>query len=231
MSLTLTSRTCGDVFLLDCLGRIMAGQTSTVLDEALEQAEQEHCCIVLNLRKVDRVDSMGLGLLVRHAYRLRSRRGAIRVAEAQPFVAHLIGITRLSEFLVCYPTEQAAVESFLGPCPPAAEEVKPGPTLLVFDQSPDLCVFVRSVLTQHGFRVKTVCSLRDARVLLCCDPVDYILVGPCSAQLSPQAALKELTSLAPKATARQLGPDFHAADAAKSAQALLQLMGLQIGSA
>lgn len=231
MSLTLTPRTCGDVFILDCVGRIMAGQTTTALEEALEQAEQEHCCIVLNLRKVDRMDSMGLGLLVRHAYRLKSRRGAVRLAEAQPFVAHLIGITKLSEFLASYPTEQAAIESFLGPCPPPAEKVNPGPTLLVFDQSPDLCIFVRSVLAQHGFRVKTVCSLRDAKVLLCCDPFDYILVGPCSAQLSPQAALKELTSLAPKASARQLGPDFHAGDAAHAAQFLLQLMGLQTGSA
>src|SRR6185312_12055420 len=130
MSLTLTPRTCGDVFILDCVGRIMAGQTTTALEEALEQAEQEHCCIVLNLRNVDRMDSMGLGLLVRHAYRLKSRRGAVRLAEAQPFVAHLIGITKLSEFLASYPTEQAAIESFLGPCPPPAEKVNPGPTLL-----------------------------------------------------------------------------------------------------
>lgn len=227
MSLTLSSRTCGNVFILDCEGRIMAGHTSTTLEEALEQAEQEHCCMVLNLSKVTRVDSMGLGLLVRHAYRLHNRRGAIRLAEVQPFVTHLIGITKLSEFLVCYPTEQAAIESFLGPCPPPAEEIRPGPTLLVFDQSPDLCVFVRSVLTQHGFRVKTVSSLRDARVLLCCDPVDYILVGPCNAQLSSQTALQELTSLAPKASALQLGPDFHANDAAQAAQTLLQMMGLQ----
>lgn len=231
MSLTLSSRTCGNVFILDCEGRITAGHTATVLEESLDLAEQEHCRVVLNLRKVTRMDSMGLGLLVRHAYRLHSRSGAVRLAEAQPFVAHLIGITKLSEFLVCYPTEQAAIESFLGPCPPPAGEVKPGPTLLVFDQSPDLCVFVRSVLTQHGFKVKTVCSLRDAKTLLCCDPVDYILVGPCNAQITSQAALKELASLAPKASALQLGPDFHATDAAQAAQTLLQMMGVQSGNA
>lgn len=231
MSLTLSSRTCGNVFILGCDGRIMAGHTATVLEEALEQAEQEHCWLVLNLSKVSRVDSMGLGLLVRHAYRLQSRHGAIRLAEVQPFVVHLIGITKLSEFLVCYPTEQAAIESFLGSCASAAQEVKPGPTLLVFDQSPDLCAFVRSVLTQHNFKVKTVCSLRDAKTLLCCDPVDYILVGPCNAQLSSQAALKELASLAPKASALQLGPDFHATDAAQAAQTLLQMMGVRSGSA
>lgn len=231
MSLTLKSRTCGNVFILECEGRIMTGHTATVLEEALDQAEQEHCCIVLNLRKVDRMDSMGLGLLVRHAYRLQSRSGAVRLAEVQPFLTHLIRITKLSDFLVCYATEQAAIESFLGPCPPPAEKVRPEPTLLVFDQSPDICGFVRSVLTQHGFKVKTVSSLRDAKTLLCCDPVDYILVGPCNAHLPAQAALAQLTSLAPKASALQLGPDFHASDATQAAQRLLQLMGLPNGGA
>lgn len=231
MSLTLTSRSCGDVFILDCVGRIMAGHESMVLEQALEQAEQEHCSVVLNLSKVTRMDSMGLGLLVRHAHRLQSRKGAIRLAEAQPFVTQLIGITKLSDFLKSYATEKEALESFLGSQPPPVKDLKTGPTLLVFDQSPDLCAFVRTVLAQHGFHVKAVCSLRDAKVLLCCDTVDYILVGPCTAQLSSQMALKELKSLAPKASALELGPEFHAADAAHSAERLLQMMGVGSGAA
>ena len=226
MSLTLTSRTCGDVFLLDCLGRIMAGQTSTVLDEALEQAEQEHCCIVLNLRKVDRVDSMGLGMLVRQTYRVSTRGGSIRIAAPQPFVSHLLGITKLNEFLRSYATEDEAIQSFLGACPPPIKEKRPGPTLLVFDQSSDLCAFVRSVLSQHGFHVKTVCSLRDAKILLCADQVDYLLIGPCTPQLTPQMVFNELVSLAPKASALQLAPDFHSHDAAHATHTLLQMLGV-----
>jgi len=167
--------------------------------------------------------------MVRQTYRVSTRGGAIRIAAPQPFVAHLLGITKLNEFLRSYSTEQEAIESFLGACPPPIQEKKPGPTLLVFDQSSDLCAFVRSVLSQHGFHVKTVCSLRDARILLCADQVDYLLIGPCNPQLTSQMVYKELTSLAPKASALQLAPDFHSHDAAQATQTLLQMLG--VGSA
>ena len=226
MSLTVTTRCCGTVCIIDCEGRIMAGHEATVLEAALEEAEQEFSRIVLNLARVNRVDSMGLGMMVRQTYRVSTRGGAIRIAAPQPFVAHLLGITKLNEFLRSYSTEQEAIESFLGACPPPVKEKKPGATLLVFDQSSDLCAFVRSVLSQHGFHVKTVCSLRDARILLCADQVDYLLIGPCNPQLTSQMVYKELTSLAPKASALQLAPDFHSHDAAHATQALLQMLGV-----
>ena len=40
---------------------------------------------------------------------------------------------------------------------------------------------------------------------------------------------KELTSLAPKASALQLAPDFHSHDAEQATQTLLQMLG--VGSA
>ncbi|MFZ0662456.1 MAG: anti-sigma factor antagonist [Acidobacteriaceae bacterium] len=226
MSLTVASRFCGNVYIIDCEGHITSGHATTILEEALDQAEQEFSCFVLNLSKVTRMDSMGLGLLVRHASRLGKRRGSIRLANPQPFVAHLLGITKLTDFLRSYPTEAEAVESFLGPCPPPSREAKSGPTLMVFDQSPDLCIFVRTVLEQHGFKVRTVCSLRDAKVLLCADKVDYILIGPCTPQLTSQMVAKELSSLAPKAAALQLSPDFISHNTTQATQTLLQMLGV-----
>ena len=226
MSITVTSRICGTVCIIDCAGRIMAGQEAAALEAAIEEAQQEFSRIVLNLARVTRVDSMGLGMMVRQTYRVSTRGGSIRIAAPQPFVGHLLGITKLNEFLRSYATEQEAIESFLGACPPPIKEKRPGPTLLVFDQSSDLCAFVRSVLSQNGFHVKTVCSLRDARILLCADQVDYLLIGPCTPQLTSQMVFKELTSLAPKASALQLAPDFHSHDAAQATQALLQMLGV-----
>ena len=49
MSLTVTARYCGTVCIIDCDGRIMAGHEATVLEAALEEAEQEFSRIVLNL--------------------------------------------------------------------------------------------------------------------------------------------------------------------------------------
>ena len=53
--------------------------------------------------------------------------------------------------------------------------------------------------------------LRDAKILLRVDGnVDYILVGPCTPNLAPQAAASELSGMAPKAATLQLGADFSA---------------------
>lgn len=226
MSLALTSRFCGNVYIIQCVGRITAGQEALTLETALDQAELEFCRIVLNLSETTRMDSMGLGLLVRHAYRLNKRGGTIRLAAPQPFVAHLLNITKLSGFLQSYPTEEEAIQSFLKQHPPHTAEEKRGLRILVFDQSADLCMFVRTVLAQHGFDVRTSCTFRDAKLLLRVDEVDYILVGPGTPQLTSEAVAKELSALAPKASALQLSADFKSHDAVEATEALLHMFGV-----
>ena len=226
MSLTLKQRFCGNVYIIQCAGRIMAGQETMTLESALDVAELEFARIVLNLSEVTRMDSMGLGLLVRHASRLNKRGGTIRLAATQPFVAHLLSITKLSGFLQSYPSEEEAIQSFLQKCTPQDVAQKTGPRLLVFDQSADLCVFVRTVLSQHGFDVRTACSLSDAKILLRVDNTDYILVGPGTPQLPPERVAQELNALAPKASALQLSADFKSHDATEATQALLQMFGV-----
>ncbi|HWF66707.1 MAG TPA: hypothetical protein VN670_05355, partial [Acidobacteriaceae bacterium] len=120
-----------------------------------------------------------------------------------------------------------AIQSFLTQHRSPAAGTKNGRKLLVFDPSTDLCVFVRSMLVQHGFDVRTVCSLRDARILLRVDSnVDYILVGPCTPNLAPQTAATELSGLAPKASTLQLGADFSTRHASEAAEVLLQMLGV-----
>ena len=100
--------------------------------------------------------------------------------------------------------------------------------MLVLDQSADLCSFVRTVLTQHGFEVKSASYFKDARILLLqVDHVDYILVGPDSEQFCYTTILGSLRALAPKATALQLAADFKSHDALAASEALLQLFGAQ----
>lgn len=226
MSLSLKSRHSGNVYIIECSGRIMAGQEATTLENALEQAEHEFARIVLNLSEVSRIDSMGLGLLVRHHYRLNSRCGGIRFAAPQPFVTHLLKITNLSGFLHSHPTEEDAVHSFQQQQSSQSAEVKCGRRLLVFDQSADLCVFVKTVLAHHGFDVRTSSSIRDAKILLRVDEVDYILVGPGTPQFSAEMAAKELTAIVPKASALQLGADFKSHDAHQATEVLIQMFGL-----
>jgi anti-anti-sigma factor len=230
MSLTLKTRFCGNVFIIQCAGRIMSGQGTLTLETALDEAQHEFALFVLNLSEVTRMDSMGLGILVRHASRLQKRGGAIRLAAPQPFVTHLLGITNLCHFFPCYPTEEAAIESFRTRHSPHPPEKGRGLRLMVFDPSPDLCAFIQSVLAPHGFDVKTTCSFRDAKTLLRCDKVDCILVGPCAPQLSSENACRELSDISPEATALQLSADFKSRDALDATHTLLQMFGINSGS-
>lgn len=230
MSLKLSSRFYGKVYVIQCEGRIMAGQEATTLETALDQAQLEFTRLVLNLSEVTRVDSMGLGLLVRHTDRLKKRGGSIRLAAPQPFVSHLLGITNLSGFLQSYPTEEEAIQSFHEPSCVETIPEKHDLRVLVFDESADLCVFVRTVLAQHGFGVRTACSFRDAKILLHADQVDYILVGPGTPQFPSEHAAKQLSALAPKASALQLHKDFKSHDASEATEVLLQMFGIRSAS-
>lgn len=226
MSLKLETCFRGNVFIIRCSGHITAGQEVTTLETALDMAEREFASIVLNVGDVNRMDSMALGLLVRHTDRLIRKGGTLRLAETQPFVAHLLTITKTSDFIRSFPTEEKAIESCL--TQPAARQAEPAKLhkLLVFDPSADLCMFVHRVMSQHGFDVRTVCSLQDAKILLIADQVDYILVGPGTAQMPAEMAAGKLGSLAPRARALQLPPDFKSCDAVDAANNLLQMFGI-----
>jgi anti-sigma B factor antagonist len=227
MPLSLKSRFCGSVYIFQCHGRIVAGDEVKSLEAALDMASREAPRIVLNMSDVDRVDSEGIGMLVRHAYRVRKRGGDIRFAAPQPFVVTLLNLTMLSTVFQVYPTEDAAILSFLDRPLDQKTAGKAGPRVLVLDQSADLCSFVKTVLMQHGFEVKSANYFQDARILLQVDHVDYILVGPDTAQFCYETVLGSLRALAPKTTTLQLAADFKSRDALDASEALLQLFGAQ----
>lgn len=227
MPLTLKSRFVGNVYVIRCAGRIVLGPEVKALEDALNTAEHEFSRFVLSLAGIDRLDSIGLGLIVRFAERLRRRGGDIRLAAAPPFLTTLLELTRLSNSLQSFATEDEAILSFLRQPPADAAQQNRGPSVLLVDESADLCVFVRSVLRQYGFDVQSSCLVRDARVLLQVNQVDYILVGPGTLQCPAETVLRSLTALAPKAVPLQLEEDFKIRDAQQATTALLHLFNLQ----
>jgi anti-anti-sigma factor len=223
MQLTLNSRFAGDVYIIECKGRIVLGPETKALEAALDFAAHQFRQFVLGLREVDRLDSIGVGLIVRYAERLRKRGGDIRLGSPPQFLVHLLQLTRLSDSLISYPTEDEAILSFLRQRPADDAKPKPGSRVLFVDESADLGVFVRSVLRDHGFDVRASCLLRDAKVLLQVDSVDYILAGPGSPARPAETVLSTLAPLAPKAIALRLDDDFKARDASEATDSLLAM--------
>jgi len=227
MPLTLKPRYAGNVYIIRCTGSIVIGPEVKALEAEFNLAQLEFQRIVLSLAELTRLDSIGLGLLVRYAASLRKRGGDIRLAMPPHFVTKLLELTLLSNVLQTFPTEEEAVLSFLRQRPADAPFAKSGPRVLFFDESIDLGVFVRTILQRHGFDVRSYSLVRDAEVLLQVDPVDYILVGPSTIQRSAESYLKSLAALAPKAVPLRLDDDFKIRDAEDATDALLQLFQLR----
>jgi anti-anti-sigma factor len=222
MPLILHSRHLGNVYIIQCKGRIAMGDEVKALDTELRSCTREFSRLVLNVAEVERLDSTGIGLLVRYATTLHKSGGDIRLAAPPEFMVTLLNLSNLSNILRVHATEEEAILSFLERHS-AHKPHRHGSRVLFFDQSPDLCAFVRAVLTQHGFDVQWTCNFGDAKILLRVEQVDYILAGPGTPQLSSETALRGLSAVSPRSTALRLAADFKTQDAHEATEALLHL--------
>ena len=228
MLLALSSHHVGNVYVIRCVGRIVLGEEVKSLEAALDVGAREFSRLGVELSEVNRLDSIGLGLLVRYSDRMRRRGGDLRLAAPPKFLMDLLKVTKVDASLESYTTEDQAIQSYLKERPARKAQTKHGPRVIVVDESADLCVFVRTVLTQHGYDVRSTCSFRDAKTLLQVDGVEYILVGPSTPQLSAETVLNSLTALAPMAKALQLDPEFKIRDVQEASDALLQLFASDV---
>src|SRR6516164_8665438 len=103
MSLSLDSRYVGSVYVVRCAGRIVYGEESKLLDEALQRGLREFTRLVLSVSEVNRIDSAGMGLLVRHLWHTRNRRGDLRLASPSAVLTSLLQITKLANVFNTYP--------------------------------------------------------------------------------------------------------------------------------
>jgi anti-anti-sigma factor len=223
MPLQIEERFCGNVFILQCTGHMVLGEELNALESTFDRVVREFQRVVLNVARVTRVDSSGVGLVVRYAANLRKRGGDVRIAAPPAFITEILEITLLNTVIDSYTTEQEALLSFLRlPAPPGQGEY-PGHHVLVVDRSPDLGAFVRAVLGRRGYDVRSASLVSDAKVLLLVQPVDYILVGPGTPKMPSAAILGALAELAPKIPALQLTPEFRSLDAHQAAELLLEM--------
>jgi anti-anti-sigma factor len=225
MTLEIQSRLCGRVHVVECKGRLVAGAEIEALESALSQdLRRDSQQVVLEAGGLSRVDSSGLGFLVRFTVNLRKRGGDMRLAVPPPFLTSLLKLTKVSSILATFPTEDEAILSFLKQSAAVLPASGTQGRVLIVDPSGDFCAFVRAVLGQHGFEVESVSLSRDARVLLQVTRVDCVLVGPNLAQPTPHTLASSLRAIAPRSRVVQLGPELLRADAHEGAELLLAAM-------
>ncbi|HUJ96577.1 MAG TPA: STAS domain-containing protein [Terriglobales bacterium] len=109
MKLSIQTRETGGVMILTCAGRIMLGEESAALRDALQAAAGKAHKVVLNFAGVTYVDSGTLGMLVGAYTAARANGASIKLAALGPHFHDVLETTRLLKIFEVYETEEQAL--------------------------------------------------------------------------------------------------------------------------
>jgi len=112
VNLLLHFRSTDDTVVVYCAGRITFGEESTLLSNQIAAllAKRQH--VVLHLGGVDTMDAAGLGAVAELAALARTSGGEVKVCNPPEHVRDLFRLTRLSQRLQVYETEDEALAAW-----------------------------------------------------------------------------------------------------------------------
>jgi anti-anti-sigma factor len=166
VKLNISIRTAGDVLVVRCSGRLVAGEEVKIFQEQLRKELMEVPNIVLNTEGIEFVDSSGLGAIVRLMSAARAEGGDLKLCYVPAVMKKAIEITNLHRVLEICESENSAIAA-------ACRQRKIGegngqhvpPAILCVDESPDVRAYMAQLLRRAGFSVLTSGNVADARVL------------------------------------------------------------------
>jgi anti-sigma B factor antagonist len=101
------------VVILDLKGRLVVGEPSVSLREAINQeVSQSRTNVILNLQEVDYIDSTGLGCMVICYTTLQKAGGTLKLLKLNRRNIELLLLTKLSTIFEVFGDEQDAINSF-----------------------------------------------------------------------------------------------------------------------
>jgi anti-sigma B factor antagonist len=109
----ISEKRISDVVVLNLEGSLMGGPEAVSLNEAVNHhLDEKSLKLVLNLESVERVNSSGLGILIKALTTFKTNGGVLKLANVNPKVKNLLVITKLDTILDSYDSVEAAVKSF-----------------------------------------------------------------------------------------------------------------------
>lgn len=123
MPLELVTRSLAGSSVISCSGRIVLGDESAKLRHVVKEALSECNRIVLDFGGITHIDSTGLGVLVGlYASARKAGGGGIKLANLNPRLRDVLGITRLLTIFEVFDSAEDAAGTFN----PLAGQVTPG---------------------------------------------------------------------------------------------------------
>ncbi|HYL83240.1 MAG TPA: STAS domain-containing protein [Candidatus Angelobacter sp.] len=104
------------VIILELSGPLQMGVECKRLELAVDELLRDnHTRVILDLSRVTKLDSGGLGKIVSCFSRLKNAGGSLCLTGTTGMIDGLLKLTHADRFLKCYPTARAAEESLSGP--------------------------------------------------------------------------------------------------------------------
>jgi anti-anti-sigma factor len=115
VGLTISTRACDDVTILDLRGRSTIGE-SELLDRHLQNLLDSGARkLLLNLTQLTQVDSAGLSIIIATCASLRRRGGDLKMLRPSGHVLEVFRVLRLLETIASFDDETQALASFRSP--------------------------------------------------------------------------------------------------------------------
>jgi anti-sigma B factor antagonist len=226
MKLRLESRPVGDVLIVQCHGRIVAGNEVFTLHSHVGDSIHKHGDVVLQLDHVEFVDSSGLGALVRLMQAARSKGGDLKLSGVPPNVRKMLELTTLiSQFETYDSVEEAITAAYLGSRYSRGLAGDARPRLLCVFESTDVCTFLREVLCSAGYNALTTLSINDARILLKATKAKLVLISARMQTVHGKPTSQALQEIDPAVSVLTLDEDFATQDPGEAAEKLLSTVG------
>ncbi len=109
----LNDREQDGVVVLEPRGKIMGGPDATLLhDKLYEFIHQGRTKVVIDLSRIEWMNSTGLGILIQGYTTLRNSDGQLKLAKVTDKIQSLLTITKLVSVFDAYDTVEDAIASF-----------------------------------------------------------------------------------------------------------------------
>lgn len=101
------------IIVLELSGPLQMGVECKQLELSLDEVLRDHHTrVVLDLTKITKLDSGGLGKIVNCFSRLKTAGGSLCLAGTTGMIEGVLKLAHADRFLKCYPTALAAAQSF-----------------------------------------------------------------------------------------------------------------------
>src|SRR5689334_20476959 len=106
-------RSVGNIAVIDLQGNLILRENA---DELFEKIQHVICAgspqILINLTQLTRMDSYGIGILIKSFKHAKGANGHMKVANPTAFVRQLLTISGLMTLMEVFDSESAAISSF-----------------------------------------------------------------------------------------------------------------------